>query len=332
MTYDDPSPRCSPSAPSCLAPACAGDDLTSEQRRSPPPARPPSRRRQGTVRRSRGQSFPEAALVAAMYQQLLENAGYRSRPSSSTPATIYIGEFPERVDVVPEYVGGIVNFLNTDENGANAKPLSTRRRARSRSTPAQSLLEEAGHHPARPVRGDRHQRASSSPRSTPTPTASPSSPTSRARGRCWPRPPTARAALDCEGGLTDKYGIDVTEVLPLGYASDQTYQSVIDGESQLGETSTTDGTLEAQGLVLLEDDKQHPAGAEPRAGRVDRLPRRPPGRRGHAQRPDGGARQREPRWVCTVSVPSTASSRRDVGQGVPDLTAYRAEAADIDQI
>ncbi len=45
-------------------------------------------------------------------------------------------------------------------------------------------------------------------------------------------------------------------MLPLGYASDQTYQSVLDGESELGETSTTDGTLESQGLVVLEDDKQ----------------------------------------------------------------------------
>ena len=45
-------------------------------------------------------------------------------------------------------------------------------------------------------------------------------------------------------------------MLPLGFASDQTYQSVLDGESQLGETSTTDGTLEAQGLVVLEDDQQ----------------------------------------------------------------------------
>ena len=30
---------------------------------------------------------------------------------------------------------------------------------------------------------------------------------------------------------------------------------MINGESQLGETSTTDGTLESQGLVLLEDDQ-----------------------------------------------------------------------------
>ncbi len=67
--------------------------------------------------------------------------------------------------------------------------------------------------------------------------------------------PDCEGRLDCEGGLTEEYGIDVTEVLPLGYASDQTYQSVLDGESELGETSTTDGTLESQGLVVLEDDK-----------------------------------------------------------------------------
>ena len=49
--------------------------------------------------------------------------------------------------------------------------------------------------------------------------------------------------------------VSVTEVLPLGFASDQTYQSVLDGESQLGLSSTTVGTLESQGLVLLEDDE-----------------------------------------------------------------------------
>ncbi len=57
------------------------------------------------------------------------------------------------------------------------------------------------------------------------------------------------------GILSDDYGIDISKILPLGFATDQTYQSVLSGESQLGETSTTDGTLESQGLVVLEDDK-----------------------------------------------------------------------------
>ena len=34
--------------------------------------------------------------------------------------------FPGDVDIVPEYVGGIVNFLNTQENGADAEPLRGR--------------------------------------------------------------------------------------------------------------------------------------------------------------------------------------------------------------
>jgi osmoprotectant transport system substrate-binding protein len=67
--------------------------------------------------------------------------------------------------------------------------------------------------------------------------------------------PDCEGRLDCEGGLSDQYAIKITKVLPLGYATDQTYQSVISGESELGETSTTDGTLESQGLVVLEDDK-----------------------------------------------------------------------------
>ena len=43
--------------------------------------------------------------------------------------------------------------------------------------------------------------------------------------------------------------------MPLGYATTETFQAVLDGEAQLGETSTLDGTLEDQGLLLLDDDK-----------------------------------------------------------------------------
>ena len=68
--------------------------------------------------------------------------------------------------------------------------------------------------------------------------------------------PDCETRPDCGKGLVDTYGIDITKVLPLGFASDQTYQSVLDDESQLGLTSTTDGTLESQGLVLLEDDQE----------------------------------------------------------------------------
>ena len=31
-----------------------------------------------------------------------------------------MADFPGGVDIVPEYVGGIVNFLNSQKNGENA--------------------------------------------------------------------------------------------------------------------------------------------------------------------------------------------------------------------
>ncbi len=69
--------------------------------------------------------------------------------------------------------------------------------------------------------------------------------------------PDCEGRTDCEGGLSDDYGIDITKVLPLGYASPQAIESVTSGESQLVEVASTQSdSLVEQGLVVLEDDKQ----------------------------------------------------------------------------
>ena len=200
-----------------------------------------------------GQAFPEAALVAAMYQQVLENAGYTVTTKLVDSRDGYMADFPGGVDIVPEYVGGIVNFLNSAKQRRERAAVRGRRRHRA-GRAAKPLLDEAGI-TLLPVARDGRQRLHGHQGLL------------RANGVTklsdlegvsvkLAAAPDCEGRLDCEGGLTDQYGIDVTEVLPLGYASDQTYQSVLSGESELGETSTTDGTLESQGLVVLEDDKQ----------------------------------------------------------------------------
>ena len=155
---------------------------------------------------------------------------------------------------MPEYVGGIVNFLNSRENGDNAKPFEAGDGGQLASDGA-SLLEEAGItllelSPATDTNAFFVTQEFSEAEGLTT--------LSDLEGKSvkLAAAPDCEGRLDCEGGLSEQYGIDIIEVLPLGYASDQTYQSVIDGESELGETSTTDGTLESQGLVVLEDDKQ----------------------------------------------------------------------------
>jgi osmoprotectant transport system substrate-binding protein len=232
-----------------LASACAGDDLDSGSDSESEGAAPEL----GEVMIA-GQNFPEATLIASMYEQLLANAGYEPTVKLVDSRDAYMPIFPSEIDVVPEYVGGIVNFLNSQANGADAEPFEAGDGGELADDGAQ-LLSDAG-----------ITLLELSP-ATDTNAFFVTKEYSEANGVTklsdlegvsvkLAAAPDCEGRLDCEGGLSEQYGIDVTEVLPLGYASNQTYQSVIDGEAELGETSTTDGTLESQGLVVLEDDKQ----------------------------------------------------------------------------
>lgn len=229
-----------------LATACAGDDLGSK-------APDDGGGDKGTVRIA-GQNFPEATLVAAMYDELLTEAGYATDVKLVDARDAYMGVFPGSVDVVPEYVGGLVNFLNARENGAEAEPF-TAGDGQELADQGKDLLDGAGItlldlSPATDTNAFFVTRDYSESEGV--------TKLSDLEGRSvtLAAAPDCEGRLDCEGGLSDQYGIKIAKVLPLGYASDQTYQSVIKGEAELGETSTTDGTLESQGLVVLDDDRQ----------------------------------------------------------------------------
>ncbi len=240
-----------------IASACAGDDLADDDEPAADDTASStdagSASAGGPVTIS-GQSFPEAALVASMYEQLLADAGYDPTVKLVDSRDGYMPTFPGSIDVVPEYVGGIVNFLNSSENGDDAEPFEAGD-GQELADDGADLLDAAGItlldlSAATDTNAFFVTKEYSESEGVTT--------LSDLEGKSvkLAAAPDCEGRLDCEGGLVDQYGIDVTEVLPLGYASDQTYQSVIDGESELGETSTTDGTLEAQGLVVLEDDQQ----------------------------------------------------------------------------
>jgi len=68
-------------------------------------------------------------------------------------------------------------------------------------------------------------------------------------------PADCEGRSDCEAGLTNVYGFTIDDIVPLDFGSAQLKDAVTNGEVDLGETGTTDGSLEQQGLVILEDDK-----------------------------------------------------------------------------
>jgi osmoprotectant transport system substrate-binding protein len=207
----------------------------------------------GTVRIS-GQNFTEAEIVADMYAAVLQKAGYTPDVHLVDTRDVYMKLVPSKIDVVPEYTGSIVEFLNGTYNGSNAKPITVSSPQKT-ITKAQPLLKKKGitllnPSPATDTNAFFVTKKYSEDNNV--------TKLSDLKGKSvvLAAAPDCQGRLDCSGGLTSAYGIHITKVLPLGYASPQTYKSVLDGESQLGETSTTDGTLESQGLVLLPDDKQ----------------------------------------------------------------------------
>ena len=202
-----------------------------------------------------GQNFPEAALMAAMYDELLDDAGYDVTVKLVQTRDVYMakGQFPGAVDVVPEYLGGIADYLNTQANGSNAKPISSPD-VDGTLQAAQKLADAKGITLLTPSKATdanaffvtkKYAQANNLTNLS----------SLKGKSVVLAAAPDCKGRTDCAGGLEKTYGITISKVLGLGYASDQTYQSVIKGESQLGETSTTDGSLDAQDLQLLPDDK-----------------------------------------------------------------------------
>ena len=231
-----------------LASACAGDDLASDGGDDTPTSG------SGGPVTIASQSFPEAALVTSMYELLLADAGYEPTVKLVDARDAYMSDFPGSVDVVPEYVGGIVNFLNSRDGGDSAEPFVAGD-GQELADQGSDLLDDAG--------------ITLLELSEATDTNAFFVTQERAEEEGWSAlsdlegeslvlaaAPDCEGRLDCGAGLTDDYGIELTKILPLGYASDQTYQSVLDGESDLGLTSTTDGTLDSLGLVVLDDDRE----------------------------------------------------------------------------
>ena len=229
-----------------LAAGCAGDDVADDDENNN------SEGGGGGSVTIASQSFDEAALVTAMYQLVLEDAGYEVETQLVDTRAVYLEEFPGSVDVVPEYVAGLGDQLNIDINGENAGPISTSDLDET-LTAMQPLLDEKGITLLEPS-GAASQNAYFVTQEFSEENGVTKLSDLEGESIKLAAAPDCTGRDDCLTGLTDVYGIDV-ELLPLGYASPQTYKAVIDGEAQLGQTGTLDGTLDDQGLVLLEDDR-----------------------------------------------------------------------------
>jgi osmoprotectant transport system substrate-binding protein len=203
-----------------------------------------------------GQDFTESQVLAAIYAQVLENEGYTVETKLVTTRDVYLPELSSGgVDIVPDYLAGITDYLNTEKNGADAPQVSTNDPDETLAA-LEPLAEEQGISILPPSDATDQNAffvtkefADANGLTTLSDFAALGKPIKLGA------PPDCEGRADCEGGLTEVYGFEISEIVPLDFGSAQVKDAVTKGEVDLGETGTTDGSLEGLGLVLLEDDK-----------------------------------------------------------------------------
>ena len=225
----------------------------------------PSLENQGAVTESPGDSkhltigsagFTESDLLAQMYALLLQNAGYSTEILSVTNREIYEPALESgQIDVVPEYAATFADWLNAKANGPKAGTVGspdlavTMTALRGLATPRGLTVLDAGKAVDQNAFAVSAAFAEEHGLKTLSDLGRSHRPVRLAAGdECVQRP-------YCEPGLKKTYGIDITAVDPKGVGTTQAKQAVQSGQDQMVLTTTTDGTLDEFGLVLLADDK-----------------------------------------------------------------------------
>ncbi len=209
----------------------------------------------GTISLS-GQNFGEMQIMAAMYQQVLENAGYTVNVHLVDTRDVYLPQLKSgAVDVVPDYLAGIADLLNTQANGANAASI-TKNSAQETLAALKPLADAAGITMLEPAQAtDQNAFAVTKTFASDNNLTTLSDLGALGQPIVLAAAPDCKGRPDCEGGLSGTYGINITKILPLGFDTTQVKDSLKKGESQLGEVATTDGALDQEDLVILQDDK-----------------------------------------------------------------------------
>ncbi|HYU56664.1 MAG TPA: ABC transporter substrate-binding protein [Actinomycetota bacterium] len=201
-------------------------------------------------------AFAENQLVAEMYAQVLEDAGYTverqldldSRDTGN--AALASGD----IDVKPEYLAFELPDLDPDADTAGtAENVFPRVQAAAEANDLTALeFSPANSTNVFVVTPDTANELGVATMSDLAPVAG---------DLVLGAPPDCDTNFPCEEGLKEVYGIEFKEIKKLDFGGPQTVAAIDSGAVDVGELFSLDPTITAKGYVVLEDDKVlQPAG------------------------------------------------------------------------
>jgi osmoprotectant transport system substrate-binding protein len=196
-------------------------------------------------------NFPESVILAEIYAQALEAGGFAVDRQLDLGSRELVEPALERglVEFVPEYSGSALTFVTKGEAAATADERTTYRDLRS-------ALEDRGIIALAPAPAQNKNGvvagAETAMRFDLT-TISDLAPA--ASQLVFGGPPECPERPLCLLGLESTYGLKFREFVPLDSGGPFTVQALAQGQVDVGLLFTTDGAIDANGLVLLEDDR-----------------------------------------------------------------------------
>ena len=207
-----------------------------------------------------GPTFTEAQIMEQMYVLLLQDAGLQTEVKTAGNRAIYSKSLQSgEIDVVPDYLGSMLNFLYNAQHPDNKTPVSTNDVQKSLAKlrevgkavglgalePAQASNQNAYYVTKKFAAANGNITTLSQLAALKKPV------TLGADGLC-----DAPEQPYCIKGLKGTYGLNVTLKDSYEFGSVKLRTDVANGVVDMGESGTTDGTLAANGMIVLKDDKK----------------------------------------------------------------------------
>ena len=216
----------------------------------------PSSSPKGTITIGVSGPYAENQLVAEMYAQVLEKAGYTvkrqldlgSREVSDTAL------FSGQIDLKPEYLAFELPKLdpNADTKGTPEQLFPRVQQAAQAKNLVALQFSPANSTNVFVVTPETATSKNLSTMSSLAPVAS---------TLVFGAPPDCKTNFACEQGLKEVYGITFKEIKSLDFGGPQTVAAIESGAVDVGELFSLDPTITTKGWKVLEDDKDlQPAG------------------------------------------------------------------------